>query len=114
MEIEKKEKKMACLAARYDDKEFLKRNTLDKPEPDADKILEYLEEGEFLYCMSVEVVSDKTGKKCGIGLNVYTDGEYIWDSLLVDYMHSHHFKVEDSFVKHMRDNNWHVPDLERE
>ena len=39
-------------------------------------------------------------------------GEWIWDDVLTLNVISKNLRIDDSFLQHMKDNNWEVPELD--
>ena len=98
------EKKDARMGYRLDDKRLFKGN----PHPDKDKIVNYLRSGELEGQTSFR--DPVTGQ--WEGLNIWTDGEWEWDDLLIESIQFSNWKIDDSFLQHMKDNNWEVPELD--
>lgn len=89
---------------RLDDKRLFKGN----PHPDKDKIIDYLRSGELYGQTSAQ--DHVTGEWEGV--DIWTDGEWIWDNLLIENVQFSNWKIADSFLQHMKNNNWEVPELD--
>lgn len=48
------------------------------------------------------------------GLNLLTDGCWLWYSDLAHYVGCYHVELDPAFVEHARSNNWAVPQLSDE
>ena len=44
-------------------------------------------------------------------MSFWTDGVWEWDDILIKYVLRKNLKIDDSFLLHMKDNNWTVPEL---
>jgi len=96
-------KKSACLY--HHNKKWKEWPDNDNPHPDKDKILNYLWSGALYGETSYR--NPDTGEWEGV--SIQTDGEWEWDDLLMLYVKCKNVKIPDSFLQHMKDNNWEVP-----
>ena len=101
-------KKNACMRYRFNDKDFIERLSGAGDFPNKDNIVNYLRSGELFGQASVQ--NKTTGMREGV--NIYTDGEWIWDNVLTEYVLLKNFKIGESFLHHMKNNNWKVPELD--
>ena len=101
-------KKNACLVYRLDDTDFIKKISAGSPHPDKKRVLDYLHSGEIFGQTSA--YDPTTGEPRGD--NLWTDGEWVWDDLLTEQVFLRNFKIDDSFLQHMKNNNWEVPEID--
>jgi len=101
-------KKNACLHDSFNDTAFIKRLCQEPPHPDKDKIIDYLESGVLFGQTSVH--DNMNGES--FGTTILTDGTWIWDNLLTEYVENRNLKIEDAFLQHMKNNQWEVPELD--
>jgi len=101
-------KKNACMLYRINDKDFIERLSSGAPYPDKDKIVEYLLSGELYGQTSVQ---DKVAGR-GRGTSLWTDGQWVWDDILIEFVNRKNLKIGNCFLQHMKDNNWTVPEID--
>ena len=102
----------ARLLERLYDKSFIEKLMNDESFPDKDNILEYLCSGEWCG-QECSVWNSEFGESEPVSL--WTDGEWVWDERLIDYIRDKNFKITDfSFLQHIKDNNWKVPEIDFE
>ena len=94
--------------------EYLRNRVQDKPCPDADKILDYLYSGALISEAYVVSKRGESWKEPDEGFRTihYTDGVWVWDNLLIDFVRYKNFRIDDEFVQHMRENQWQVPEID--
>jgi len=102
------EKKRECIYYRRDLKAYIESNSYSESPPNKDKILDYLNSGE-LYAQSSYYDPDYNQ---GMGTTLYTDGEWVWDDVLIKYFQRNSIKISEPFLLHMESKNWILPELD--
>ena len=124
-------KKDACLLYHTDDRGSIESHCSKEPYPDKDKVLHYLLSGELygqtkgwrpyatsdINLIRLERLEDGTRVQGNTiseweTISIWTDGEWIWDNILLNYVEFKNFKIDDSFLQHMKNNQWQVPELD--
>lgn len=83
----------------------------DTPQPDEDKIIADLHHGVGLSGRSgyLRDVLDPSKGYC-LTASTFTDGCFVWTTLVTYYVTKYHAKLPAEFVSHMKANNWTPPD----
>lgn len=94
--------------------QLLENGRSEKPQPDEDQILNYLQNGTQVVAVA-GIVRDLLSKNCEVvgPPHEYSDGVWSWTSDMIHYVRRYHFRVPDAFVSHMRASNW-IPKVPRE
>lgn len=111
----KKERKVKILfseisASRYR-KRILRKNCLEKPQKDKEKIVGYLKNGYALLFIP-GVVMDLFRKDDYIigAAHVLTDGTWVWPEVIAYYVENYNLQLPNEFIAHLELNNWTLPD----
>lgn len=78
-------------------------------ETEKERICQYLEEGSVLAACG-GIVPDIINPQHGVAgcPNIVTDGIWIWPGDLVYYVKEYNLRLDEEFIRTMRENNWHV------
>lgn len=84
--------------------------TRETREPDEDRIVQYLRDGEELFS-AMGTVGDILGSDERIlgGDSVFTDGEWIWRGDLWFYLSRYHVRLPDDFLARVREQGYKLP-----
>lgn len=87
--------------------------TRETREPDEDRIVQYLRDGEELFS-AVGTVGDILGSDERIlgGDSVFTDGEWIWRGDLCFYLSRYHVRLSEEFLTRVREHGYTLPDVD--
>jgi hypothetical protein len=82
----------------------------EDPQPDEDKILQYLRTGRgYAGRGSYEKDVLDPGARYGLVADLLTDGVYLWRADLAYYVAKYHVRLPEDFLAHARAQNWTVP-----
>lgn len=86
-------------------------NSIKGNVPEKDNICNYLTNGQILAACG-RVVYDVIEPEKGIigAPDDMTDGVYLWPADLSYYVEEYDLRLSDEFIKHMKENNWKVPE----
>ncbi|AKA05129.1 hypothetical protein SAZ_23795 [Streptomyces noursei ZPM] len=82
----------------------------EKGEPDEDRIVQYLRDGEELFS-AMGAVGDILGSEERIlgGDSIFTDGEWIWRGDLWFYLSRYHVRLPNEFLTRVREHGYALP-----
>ncbi len=94
----------------YSNGSKLRNNVRSQAQPDEDKIVNYLNSGEFILVKPVfrfDLLSEE--KKYAGTPSIRTDGIWVWANLLSYYVEEYHVVLPKEFIQHMKSNKWKMP-----
>jgi len=110
MNVKKKNVCISEVANKMSYIDFIKKYSGSDTYPDKDKIVEYLLSGELYGQTSWR--NPATGR--GEGVNIWSDGAWVWDDVFTECVQHNNLRICDSFLQHMKDNNWIVTEIDLE
>lgn len=82
----------------------------ESPDPDADRIVRYLNAGVAIAAVpGVEVDVLAEPPQIIGAMHIRTDGVWAWPQTLVHYVQRYHIALPQEFVDHMRSSGWECP-----
>ena len=77
-------------------------------ESDADKnqIVGYLRDSAQLINLMGYYCNAFTGQIADLGITIYSDGNWVWDSIIVYHYEKYNLQLPEDFIEHMRRNEW--------
>ncbi|MGW2841399.1 hypothetical protein ACWCWD_26825 [Streptomyces sp. NPDC001493] len=80
--------------------------------PYARELVQYLRNGALLAATAALVHDVLSPDEAAIGgLQLLTDGQWLWYSDLAHYVEHHHVALDRQFIQHARGNDWTAPAL---
>ena len=65
-----------------------------------DRVLEYLDSGHLLLSF-VSPTTDPYDQKTSLPLEIYTDGIYVWDTIIMHWVRCYKVRLPDDFLNHI-------------
>jgi hypothetical protein len=88
----------------------LSESVRSQPHPEENKIIDYLNSGEFIIAVPTiefDILSDE--KKFSGSPSIKTDSVWVWVNFLSYYVEEYHIELPDAFIQDMKANNWKMP-----
>lgn len=107
-----KQLRPVCSFLEFDDPSpapSLREYVSDVPQPDEEKIVDYLERGTGLAGRSGYLKDVLNPSFVGLTSHTLTDGVYVWSSYLAYYVRKYHLRLPSDAVAHMKANAWTIP-----